>query len=268
MHIENLHFVVAAVFSNETLHLDSSEYCNSPGEDKLISSIDLESMDNSLLFVEAEEKTGVPFLYSHLLTCDNNGIEFTIGEHDITLRVPKGAICVGETIHLEIGVAMYGPFNFVETRPISPVIWLCIREEAKLQKPLQIILPHFLPGLTNENSQLYDVGFAKAAHHNYSSEAEQVTYNFSKCETKTYFASNGSRHYGIFQTKHCCFYCLEAKYTPELAKSADYYLAQIESSSNPKYEIHYCAIYFLDTCVRVSEYDDVFGLTCLLSIKL
>lgn len=226
---------------SKEIFLESSD--NSPEDDIKFECIDLS--------FEAEEKTQVPFLYSHLLTCDNNGIEFSIAEHDITLRIPKGAVSAGTTIHLEIGVAMYGPFNFVKTRPISPIFWLCIREDAHLQKPLQIILPHFLPGLTSENSHLYGVNFAKASHHK-SSAAEQVAYDFSKCETKPYFASSGFRHYGILQTKHCCFYCIEAKFTPELAHKADYYLVQIEFSSNPKYEIHYCAIYFLDTCIRVS----------------
>ena len=243
-------FITTELLSKE-MFLESSEYCNSPEDAKLKSSIESKCMN----IFEAEEKTQVPFLYSHLLTCDNNGLEFTIAEHDITLRIPKGAVSVDATIHLEIGVAMYGPFNFVKTRPISPIFWLCIREDAKLQKPLQIILPHFLPGLTNENNHLYGVGFAKATHNDSSrSAAEQVTYDFSKCETKPYFASSGSRQYGILQTKHCCFYCIEAKFTPELALKADYYLAQIEFSSDPKYEIHYCAIYSLDACIRVSEF--------------
>ena len=85
------------------MFLESSEYCNSPEDAKLKSSIESECMNN---IFEAEEKTQVPFLYSHLLTCDNNGLEFTIAEHDITLRIPKGAVSVGATIHLEIGVAI------------------------------------------------------------------------------------------------------------------------------------------------------------------
>jgi hypothetical protein len=240
--IKSINFNTAAVLSKEIL-LESGEYSSSPEND-----IKFECMNLSF---EAEEKTQVPFLYSHLLICDNNGLEFSIAEHDITLRIPKGAVSAGTTIHLEIGVTMYGPFNFVKTRPISPIFWLCIREDASLEKPLQIILPHFLPGLTSENSHFYGVRFAKATHHQ-SSAAEEVTYDFSRCETKPYFASSGFRHYGILQTKHCCFYCIEAKFTPELAHEADYYLAQIELSSNPKYEIHYCAIYFLETCIRVS----------------
>ena len=249
LHMHHIIQTVPTEHSKETFHFKNS-YGKRNETSQL--SIESESLNHSPPFFEAGEKPQVPFLYYQLLRCDNNGLEFTIAEHDITLIIPEGAVSVGATIHFEIGVAMYGPFNFAETRPISPIIWLCIREDSSLCKPLQIILPHFLPGLTNENSHQYDVDFAKATHD--LSSTEQVSYDFRKCETKPYLTSSGSRCYGILQTNHCCFYCLKAKLAPKLIKEADYYLVQIISpSSIPKCEIiQFCAVYFLKTCIKVS----------------
>lgn len=84
-----------------------------------------------------------------MLICDHCGTEYIIDDHDITLRIPEGAVPVGESIKFEIGVVLYDPFIFPEnTRPISPIVWLCIQEDIELKKvkPIQLILPHFLIG--------------------------------------------------------------------------------------------------------------------------
>ena len=81
-------------------------------------------------FSEAQKRAHIPFFHHRLMECDHTGLDYTVEEHDITLRIPEGAVTVGETIHLEIGVAMYGPFNFPENSiPVSPIVWLCIQEE-------------------------------------------------------------------------------------------------------------------------------------------
>ena len=65
-------------------------------------------------------------------------VVYTITEHDITLRIPEGAVAIGKFSHLEMGAAMYGPFTFPEnTQPISPILWLCpLEEDAQLEKAI------------------------------------------------------------------------------------------------------------------------------------
>ena len=122
----------------------------------------------SAYFTEAEKNAQVPFLHHQLFECDCNSQEYTIEEHDITLRIPEGAVSKGEKIHFEIDVAMHGPFTFHENmRPISPVVWLCILEEGvDLKKPFQLILPHFLTGLSREHVHFHQIQFAKAITRN------------------------------------------------------------------------------------------------------
>ena len=188
-----------------------------------------------------------------MFECDYDGMEHTIEEHDITLRIPEGAVTKGEKIHIEIGVVMYGPFAFPEnTRPISPILWLCfVNKDIALKKDFQIILPHFLTGLTTEELHYHQVGFVKANHNQKyacTSKNGQIVYEFEVCETQTLFASSGGKSYGILKSDHCCFYCLQAKQTPELARNVGYCLARIESLSS---EIFFVTSFFLKSCVKV-----------------
>ena len=101
-----------------------------------------------------------------MLEIDCDGREYTNIDHDITLRIPEGAVAEGEKVHFEVGVAMYGPFIFPEnTQPISPILWLCLLEEdVELKKPFQVILPHYLTGLNEEKMKQHKIRFVKANH--------------------------------------------------------------------------------------------------------
>ena len=154
---------------------------------------------------------------------------------------------------------MYGPFIFPEnTQPISPILWLCILEEdVELNKPFQVILPHYLTGLSKGRIEYHKVGFAKADHNTYTFVDNQLTYSFQHCitEPQVLHASSGCRSYGVLMSKHCCFYCLLANKSYELAMDAGYCLIRIESFLSPlRNEVHFSAIYFLDTCLKVSQY--------------
>ena len=205
------------------------------------------------MFSEAEKDVQVPFLHHQVLECGYDGMEHTIEEHDITLRIPEGAVTKGEKIHIEIGVTTYGPFAFPEnTRPISPILWLCfMKEDIALAKDFQIVLPHFLTGLTTEELHYHQVSFAKANHNQkyaYTSKKIQIVYEFKVCKTQTLFASSGGKSYGVLQSDHCCFYCLQARQSPDLARNAGYCLARIESLSS---ETFFVTSFFLKSCIKV-----------------
>lgn len=216
-----------------------------------------DDIDQSEYFNEAKKTARVHFLDHEILECDCDGRVYTNIDHDITLRIPKGAVPVNKKIQFEVGVAMYGPFSFPEnTQPISPILWLCILEEdVELEKPFQIILPHFLTGLTQDRLLHHQVGFAKASHNNFAFQNNgQMYYGFAPCDTKPQFISLGHKDYGVLSPNHCCFYCILAKQTPELAMDAGYCLVRIEASPTPfRIEITFSAIYFIDTCIKVSE---------------
>ena len=213
-----------------------------------------EYIHQSTYFCTADKTANVPFLDHQMLEIDCAGREYTNVDHDITLRIPEGAVAEGEKVHFEVGVAMYGPFIFPEnTQPISPILWLCLLEEhIELKKPFQVVLPHYLTGLSKEKIQHHQVRFSKANHCNYTITDNQIMYKFQLYDAKPHLATSGYRNYGVLISKHCCFYCLEANVTPELAMDAGYCLVQIESSlSLQRNEVIFASIYFLDTCLRV-----------------
>lgn len=161
-------------------------------------------------------------------------------------------------MHFEVGVAMYGLFIFPEnTQPISPILWLCLLEEdVELKKPFQIVLPHYLTGLSKEKIQYdHQVRFAKAKHSNSTVLDTQMCYRFEQCNNEPQFASTGYRNYGVLISKHCCFYCLDANVTPKLATDAGYCLVRVERLSmiSLTNEVYFSIIYFLESCLRVRE---------------
>ena len=215
----------------------------------------------SLHFTRAEKVAGVPFLHHKMLECDHHCQVYTIFDHDITIRIPEGAVPTGKKIQLEIAVSMHGPFIFGDNmQPISPILWLCFEGNITLNKPFQVILPHFLTGLTTEKAQHHQVTFAKAGHSEHSIEDGQLTqrYHFQPCDTEPYFASCGGRSFGVLVTNHTCFYCLQAKKTSELVMDAGYCLAQFEYLNQRHMEVTFTAVYCLRTCLRVR----VHALTC------
>ena len=207
-------------------------------------------------FNEAASTAKIPFLYHCIFECDSSQQEFVIKDHDITLRIPEGTVSEGRKIHLEVAITMFGPFQFQEnTRPISPFLWLCVLEEDfEFNNSIYVILPHFLTKLTKARRQCHQINIAKASHNDFVFEKNQKTYKFSRCDAKLLLTSGDCRSYGVMEISQCCFYCLEAKHTPELAADDGYSFVRIESSRQPnsnRNEVLFTAIYFLDTCLKV-----------------
>ena len=193
-------------------------------------------------------------MHHDILECDSNGLEYIFEDHDITLKIPEGAVAENQIIHIEIDVTMYGHFIFPgNTQPISPIVWLCLLEkDTKLNKPFQLILPHFLIGLSKEKLCYHLVSFAKASHHNCAVEDGETKYKFNPCDSEPLFASSEDKSYAVLESDHCCFYCLKANQTPELARDAGYCLTRIECSASPqRNEVYFVATYFLKACIQV-----------------
>ena len=174
------------------------------------------------------------------------------------LRIPDDAIPPGIVIHLEVAIALYGPFQFPDGLcPISPILWWCIQENVDLRKPIDIILPHFLTDAKN-----FEIGFAKADHKQYATdEFGQNHYVFQPLETAFIAYKERNQNYGVLSTEHCCYLCItsnDPQISSDFALKAGYYLWCIEKpSSNPltsraRDTLHFCATFCLPTCREVS----------------
>ena len=193
-------------------------------------------MQKSASFRYAEEEAKIPFLHHEVVECDHRGLTHTISDHDITLRVSEGAVSKGDTVHFELGVSMYGPFRFPEnTRPISPIIWICLLEENyELQEMFEFSVPHFLTYLTEEKICHLQIRLAKAYHKGIGEEDKKFNidcvYNFHLLDSQPSFVSENEKDFAILASKHCCFLSLLAQNTRELAEAAGYCLVRTEPS--------------------------------------
>lgn len=196
----------------------------------------------------------VPFVkFIDSLTCDQRGRILSI--HDIEVSIPPGAIPDGVTAHIEMGVALYGPFKFPDNhQPVSPILWFCIRENIELLLPLKFKLPHMITDIDDIN-----LTFAKANHLKCTSKGEFLFQTLSSNSEQSTFtnASKNEPAYGWLSMNHSCYLCIQAnseKYR-DLASKRGYCLhiliekQEYDSSCN---RILLVCTYLLKTCLKVS----------------
>ena len=222
-------------------------------DDDTVASVEMEGIkvlkvySHATLLCKSVTWDKLHLLYHATLECSHNGLEHTIAGHNITLRIPKGAIDIGDKLFFDVGILMFGPFIFPEnTRPISPILWLCPSEDYRMKKPFKIILPHFLSSRAVVKMNSNNIRFAKAKHNQ-----SQTKNEFQFVNSRPLFASSGSRNFAILQIQHFCYYCLIGN----IVKDGDieYCLVQVERPIQQRSEIHFLAIYLLDTCIKAVE---------------
>ena len=173
------------------------------------------------------------------------------------------AIPQGVTAHVEMGVALYGPFSFADgCQPVSPILWFCTQEGIELKLPMTVKLPH-----TVMEEQGIKLVFAKTKHFKDSSDK----FLFKKIHSKI---EKGHRC-GTLTTKHHCFLCIQAEaktnicsyllrlfgLTGGLGFSQKELLLRkgfclhilIKKEDLFTYQIVVVCTYFLETCFRVSH---------------
>ena len=82
-----------------------------------------------------------------LTDCTSDGRSYYDEHNDFRLEIPEDAIPEGERVTIDIGVALYGPFqNPKGLRTVSPVFWVCVRgcENFHFLKPVKITIEHCL----------------------------------------------------------------------------------------------------------------------------
>ena len=207
----------------------------------------------------------IHFFDRQLLECDCSSKKYTLDGHEITIIIPEGAVAEGEKVHFEVCVAMYGPFIFPEnTQPISPILWLYPMEaNIELKKPLQVIIPHCVAGLTKDGLHQHQVCFIKS---DCKDRDANGYYHFSQCSSNNNFLFEG---YGVLETS--CFGLFgfaKLRCTSEI--SVRYCLARVcLPPSPPTYTFHLYVIYNLPTHKKVCHYMTVLHLMmCIWHISI
>ena len=147
-----------------------------------------------------------------LSQCTHDGRPPYYDEHnDFGLEIPAGAIPEGESITIDIGVALYGPFQYPEgLRPVSPVFWICVRDRKDFQflKPVKLNIPHCLDLKQYDDIESLGLSFLKGDHE----MKPQLIYQFQQTEGDVLIEPL-KIHASIKITHFCslCFSCKERR---------------------------------------------------------
>ena len=156
-------------------------------------------------------------LITTLSDCTSEGRKFTDDVNDFSLEIPEGAIPEGERLTIDVGVALFGPFQFPEgLRPVSPVFWVCVRDNPNFQfsKPVTVTIPHFLDLENDEDVKSLGLTFFKANHNKNSDRLHELQPTDEEMDFKSVKA------HAILKTTHFCYLCIAAKNVPEILKKS------------------------------------------------
>ena len=191
-------------------------------------------------------------LITTLSDCTSEGRKFTDDVNDFSLEIPEGAIPEGERLTIDVGVALFGPFQFPEgLRPVSPVFWVCVRDNPNFQfsKPVTVTIPHFLNLENDESIKSLGLTFLKASH---NTDPEGVI-NFLPTDGKIHFQP--SSKFGVLQTNHFCSLCIACKDKPEVLTRTDFCMTSViptraVSDGAKQHAFFFVTFNNLRTCLR------------------
>ena len=193
--------------------------------------------------------------------CTSQGIEYNDEWNDFTLKIPQGAIPEGESLTIDIGVALYGPFQYPEgLRPVSPVFWICVRDKKYFHflKPVEVTLPHFLTLDGEEDVQSLGLAFLKGDH---EMGWKQKTH-FQQAEGTALFRPGSDC--GVLHTHHFCYLCITSKISKETIRKAKFCIfatiPRVVADHKTIYAYFFVS-FFLKTCLKtirdqISEFPD------------
>ena len=194
-----------------------------------------------------------------LSQCTHDGRWYYDEHNDFGLEIPAGAIPEGESITIDIGVALYGPFQYPEgLRPVSPVFWVCARDQKDFQflKSVKVTIPHCLDLKQYDDIESLGPTFLKGDHE----MNPQQMYQFQQAKGDVLIEP--LKKYSVIQTTHFCSLCLSCKDTMKLIEKAHFCLysviPRVISPDEPSFA-YFLITFLLKTCLKTvkSQIEDL-----------
>ena len=195
-------------------------------------------------------------LISTVSDVTSGGVKFFSKSNDFTLDIPRGAVPENERLTLDVGVALFGPFQFPEGfRPVSPVFWVCVRDNSTFHfsKSVTVTIPHFLSLRSDEDVQSLGLTFLKAKHN----KNMEGIYEF--CEIDGAMNFQASSKFGVLETSHFCSLCIVCRDTPECLNKTQFCMTSLLPKSamadGTKQDAYFFVTFYnLTTCLtKVDE---------------
>ena len=187
-----------------------------------------------------------------LKNCTSEGLTYHDKLNDFTLLVQAGAIPSGKLLTIDIGVALYGPFQYPEgVRPVSPVFWICVRGQKNYTflKPVHVTIEHCIQLDSNEEIASLGLKFLKGSHDLNS----QQRYSFSTVDRGSTFKFKAKCSYGTLKTDHFCYLCIVGELNESTIKKAKFCLFGTIPRSfvyNESMYIYFFVTFLLKTCLE------------------
>ncbi len=162
------------------------------------------------------------------------------------IEVPEEA--VSEDLCLNIGMTLYGPFQF-PSAPISPILVLEPNNKTQLHKPVRITLPHIIQG------EKFCARVIKASH---ASDLLTGEYKFcdiaEDCEIKLHTRNN--KCFATFLLSHFCFVALRMdagrqEYAYQVGCCICPMVPSHDAMRSPEFTFILGVTYFMDPCLEV-----------------
>ena len=171
--------------------------------------------------------------------------------HGISFTIPPQAVREGGEIEVEYAVAAVGPFTYPDhLTPISPILWVRVKGQEKLRKPIRIGMPHAVHASTQQISRNLQVLCA---------QDQGDCYSF----VRAHKASKIQSSRGILSTKLSksqYFFCVAATRCKEVVSHTQYCLVQVTPTFTPSilaysWKLFFFVTYALPACVEVCRND-------------
>ena len=185
-----------------------------------------------------------------LSRCTHDGRWYYDEHNDFGLEIPAGTIPEGESITIDIGVALYGPFQYPEgLRPVSPVFWVCVCDQKDFHflKPVKVTIPHCLNLESHDDIESLGLTFLRGDHE----MNPQQMYQFQPAEGDVLIEH--LKKHSVIQTTHFCSLCISCKDTMKLIEKAHFCLysviPRVISSGKPSFA-YFFITFLLKTCLK------------------
>lgn len=186
----------------------------------------------------------------HVLNeCTEEGLIHIEDNYGFTLEIPEGAIPNGLKLIIDVGVCLYGPFQYPEyVQRVSPIVWVCVRDTEHFQflKPVKLTLQHCVHVDDTVSHQSLGLKFLKAGH----SMNSEGYHTFETSDGAIIF--NTDNDYMTLSTDHFCYMCIVSDVQPETLKRIQYCLSPFYPQPvihNENDELHFYVSFFLKACL-------------------
>lgn len=228
----------SGVFSGSIQNIHYPQFCPDDMKEEELSGLSNE-FDLNANFIDPVET----------IQFDSKGGSYANENHEVYVRIPKGAIPEGKTISIEVDVSFHSALVSLlplDSKPVSPLVKLCVLGEPDFRflKPIKITLPHFLDIVDEEDAEQMGLQFLKAGH---------SLYCFHKSDGVATFTPRAST--ATLRTTHFCTFCITANEAISV-KKINYRLVKIVPKDRQvkAWRVNFCVSYYLRTCLQVTSH--------------